>query len=212
MFCRGFSCFVLAVCTALLGCSERSPDSSQPAVTEQGVEQFTLARKYELGDGVARDESRALDLYEKALKSGVKGAAVNIAAMYYDGRGAPQSFEKAAAMYDLALQSGLTGAAITLGHMYLEGQGVTKDEEKGFSLLLNAAKKGDRYAPNSLAMLFATGRGTKADQIQALAWALAGVSRGDGNAKATVEGLSRKLNEEETQRAKKLAADFAHTQ
>lgn len=200
---------LLFVCMTLLGCSEKSLDPPRPALTAEAIEQFTAARKYEIGDGVARDEAKAFALYQKALNNGAKGAAVNIAAMYYLGRGVPQDYEKAAAMYDLALRAGITGAAITLGHMYLEGQGVPKNEEKGFMLLLDAAKKGDRYAPNSLAMLYSTGRGTKADRTQALAWALVGVNRGDGNASATAQSLSQKLNKEERQRGEKLASDLA---
>ncbi|MFI3185043.1 MAG: SEL1-like repeat protein [Methylococcaceae bacterium] len=91
--------FVLVVSAALLltACSEKAADSSNPnkisasTVTEDKIAQlqreaqegdpdaqYNLAYLYENGLGVAKDETRALELYQQAADQGNSAAQANL--------------------------------------------------------------------------------------------------------------------------------------
>lgn len=72
--------------------------------------QNALGTIYYLGLGVRRNDSKALQWFEKAARQGHPGAQRNVGMMYVDGRGAEQDYLTAYMWFYAADKQGNTGA------------------------------------------------------------------------------------------------------
>ena len=96
---------------------------------EQGdaSDQTNLGFMYADGEGVPKDDAKALKWYRLAAEQGYASAQTNLGFMYADGRGVPKDDAKAVKWYRLAAEQGHAQAQYNLGFMYADGRGVLKD-------------------------------------------------------------------------------------
>jgi len=73
-----------------------------------------LARRYYIGDGVAKNAAKAAEWYEKAAEQGSDFAQYKIAEMYAKGDGVPKDTAKAAEWWQKSAAQGNTDAQESL--------------------------------------------------------------------------------------------------
>lgn len=100
--------------------------------------QLELARAYEDGSGVVRDQKRAAELYRAA-------AAPRSGTTYVYSPGVGNARGGVIPIRTGSDQPGLPEAKYRLGMMYRMGRGVERDEEKAASLIEQSLKDG--YVP-----------------------------------------------------------------
>lgn len=97
--------------------------------------------RYYQGDGVKRDDARALEYFEKAARAGDAESAFNLGKMYEYGLGAPLDKAKSASWYGFAAERGDRNAQAALAIMLYMGEGLARDRveaAKWWSLALAA--------------------------------------------------------------------------
>jgi eukaryotic-like serine/threonine-protein kinase len=149
------------------------PDIIQAAARGTAAAENALGVKYAEGaDGLARDDTQAVEWYRKAAMQGYPGAETNLGDMYLSGRGGlEQSPLEAFSWYLKAANQGWPDAQYRLGYMYETGLGTGKDLHRAVELYRSAAKNGYPDAENLLGVLYATGGdGLAVDDNQAVDW------------------------------------------
>lgn len=98
---------------------------------------FVLAKCYESGHGVERDNAQALALYTESAEMGFGPAQCALGDMYFEGRGVDRNFESAVRWFKEAAQSGqLTeSAASRFAECYQEGLGGLQPDEAAATAL-----------------------------------------------------------------------------
>ena len=86
---------------------EKLDDLKQKAKSGDAKSQLGLARRYYNGDGMAKDDAKAAEWYEKAAKQGIAMAQYNIGMMYQKGEGVPKDAAKAEEWLQKAAAQGL---------------------------------------------------------------------------------------------------------
>ena len=170
-------------------------------------ELFSLALRHEYGDGVARDNQKAFELFLEAAEKGHFEAQIRVGLMYYNSySGIGRNPAAALQWFQKAAETGDIGAQVLLAEMYRSGYGVASDK-KAFELFLKAAEQGHAGAQQSIGWwVYHRGfAGVKKDPAAALQWLLkAAIQRyrpaqinlgeiylkGDGVEKDEVEGLA----------------------
>jgi TPR repeat protein len=112
-----------------------------------------LAERYWRGDGVNRDPSKAVALYQEAAALGNDEAMLRLGFMHENGTGLPQSHEQAAAWYRRAVDSTNARAMFRLGVLYWSGRGVPQDLVEAYKWLdlASAHASGPSVAENAAA-------------------------------------------------------------
>ncbi|MGZ5891612.1 MAG: tetratricopeptide repeat protein [Caldimonas sp.] len=82
---------------------------------------------YSKGEGVARDDRRAVELFRLAAGQSHPIAQYSLASAYANGKGVAQDFAQARSWYERAAQQGLARAQLNLGVLYYNGNGVARD-------------------------------------------------------------------------------------
>lgn len=108
---------------------------------DQGVQaaQVALGKRYETGDGVARDVARAVELYERAAISVPANTAIYSPPVKLGGS------SRMLFVPNPNAGPGSAEAQYRLGRLLVDGAGVPRDVERGRSLIERAAKQG--YVP-----------------------------------------------------------------
>jgi TPR repeat protein len=101
-----------------------------------------LAQLLFKGQGVKRNQKRALELVERAEKAGMVGPAQNILGDYYRDRG---RYRRAVAAYEAALLAGEIWATIPLADMLYRGQGAKQDRKRAMQLAERAEAAGLKW-------------------------------------------------------------------
>lgn len=107
--------------TNIVALQRRAVDENNPAV------QFLVGVKYATGDGIRRDDAKAVDWYDRSAEQGYAAAQNNLGLMYKNGRGVTQSDLKAVEWYRRAAEQGDASAQHNLALMYASGRGVLQD-------------------------------------------------------------------------------------
>ncbi len=97
--------------------------------------QNELGALYQAGDGVPRDEAKALSLYRSAAETGHTIAAYNLAFMYDMGMAMARDRVKANAWYLKSAEAGYPPAMLNLGMNIAGGEGVLQDFIEGMKWL-----------------------------------------------------------------------------
>jgi len=105
-----------------------------------------LARKFENGDGVAKDLSQARALTERAAARGSRQAMHNLGVYHANGDGVPQNMARAAESFRRAAQRGVTDSQFNLGAMAEQGLGGPKSDVQAYYWFALAARGGDQDA------------------------------------------------------------------
>lgn len=130
--------------------------------------QAQLGYRYDVGNGVAKDDREAAQLYRLAAVQGHASAQFNLGLMYANGRGVAKDEAEAVRLYRLATDQGYASAQFGLGFMYETGRGVTKDEAEAVRLFRLAADQGEAGAQAGLGTKYENGRGVAKDEAEAV--------------------------------------------
>jgi TPR repeat protein len=111
------------------------------------LSQYMLAEQYRTGTGVARDLTRALELYREAANQGLAAAQMMLGQAYLLGLGGIARDADAAFRWlrEAARQEN-PEALFMLSVLYASGQGVEQDRDFGWSLAVRAAALGQARA------------------------------------------------------------------
>lgn len=131
-----------------------------------------LARLYESGqEGVPRNLSRAIELYQRAVQLKSPAAMTSLAYLYEHGMGVPQNLGRAVELYQQAVQMGYAPAMMSLMYLYKHGKGVPQDLEQAFTLLQQAGRRAYFPAIILLATVYAKGgMWVSVDYVKAKEW------------------------------------------
>ena len=148
--------------------------------------QCKLARAYERGEGVEKDDVQAAQWYSKSAAQGNSRAQFCIGWFYANGRGLPKNEAEAARHYRLAADNGDTLAPHYLAEMYANGRGVPKDDAQAAQWYRVAADRGHADAQFQLAWMHRNGKGTPQDDAEAVRWYRKAAEQGDQNAQTNL--------------------------
>ena len=100
---------------------------------------FELRQSLRLGRGVARDESEALQWYQRSAEAGFAPAQAQLGYSYLTGSGAAQNYQLAAHWLTEAANQGDPYGQLDLGTMYEDGTGVARNLSHARALYARAA-------------------------------------------------------------------------
>ena len=115
--------------------------------------QYNLGLMYDYGEGVPKDDAKAVYWYRKAAEQGHAKAQFNLGWMYANGEGVAEDGAKAFSWYRKAAEQGHAKAQVKLGAMYIAGEGVPKDDVKAVNWFRKAAEQGYAKAQEKVAEL-----------------------------------------------------------
>ncbi len=119
-----------------------------------------LGLMYHYGRGVERDDAKAVELFETAVRYGYRAAYCNLADAYFFGNGVDVDYVTAADNYkkaaEISDENGETDhdAGMNYGYMLYQGLGVPKDTALAKEYLLRAANHYIPLARYRLAVVF----------------------------------------------------------
>ncbi len=150
---------------------------------------FNLAKLYENGLGVAKDEMQALAFYRKAAESGDEKAALKVGNAYFLGRGIDRNYAEAYRWFKQSADKGNYAAQYNIGLMLDEGKGLRKDPVKAFEFYKKSAEQGYGPAQYALGGMFLKGIGTPQDFTAAIRWYKLAADQGDSQAQMDLAKL-----------------------
>lgn len=179
----------------------------------QGAADYATAVKYMRGEGVAKDEQKAMEFLEKAVKAGSDKAQLAMGYFYLRGTGgATQDAAKAVGFFTMAAEQGNSDAQYNVGLAYVRAEGVEKDLAKAYEWFEKAAYQDDAGAQYNLGVMALNGEGRESDPLVAYIWfALAhekaydGAEEGMDEAKAVMtEDQIKEIDREHAKVARKI--------
>ncbi len=140
---------------------------------------FELGVRYELGQGVDKDLTKAAECYEKAAETGNAAALCALGELYMGGNGVNRDFGKGIGLFTKAAEGGSPKAMLNLGMVYLTGTGAERDSIQAKDWFLKAADMGESAAYTELGMLYINGDGVDQDFSEAGKWLTKAAESGD---------------------------------
>ncbi|HEY1207743.1 MAG TPA: protein kinase [Terracidiphilus sp.] len=128
---------------------------------------FILGRMYRNGDGVSRNQFRAVTLLSKACDAGIADSCAGGGYMYLMGEGVPKDQQKAAAMLSKGCEMGSMDSCFASGITYENGIGVEKSLPRAVVLYSRACDAGQNPACGNLGDMYLNGRGVTKDYSRA---------------------------------------------
>jgi TPR repeat protein len=158
---------------------------------------FHLGECYEQGIGVDQDLTKAVQVYDHAVRSGSGEAASVLGLMYAEGRGVEEDPEKALAYYKQSVSLGAHDAEKNIGDAYFYGQGTEKDHQEADLWYHRAFEHGSLGAAAMISVLL----GEEGEKEEAFQWmqtaALGGNSDGmTGLGEYYLQGFGTKADPE----------------
>jgi TonB family protein len=101
-----------------------------------------LGFRYANGQGITRDDSRAVLLFQKGCDGGDARGCGNLGTMYANGQGVTKDESHAMPLFQKGCEGGNAAACRNLGFMYEKGQGVAKDKRRASELYQKACAMG----------------------------------------------------------------------
>lgn len=118
-----------------------------PAAESGNAEaQYYLSLLHRRGQGVVRDDAKALEYLHRAAEGGYMAAQFNLGNHYNLGEWVAQDYAQALHWWTLAANQGFLQAQYNLGSMYLLGRGVPKDLKQARYWYGQAADGGSQVA------------------------------------------------------------------
>eukprot|EP00808_Paulinella_micropora_P007648 g59634.t1 len=168
--------------------------------------QNSLAVCYEDGQGVQKDEQKAVEWYQMAAEAGNADAQFNLALCYQNGEGVQKDDQKAARSYQKAAEAGNALAQFNLAVFYEDGQRVQKDEQKAAEWYQKAADTGYAGTQYRLAWCYENGQGMQKDQQKAVELYKKEAENGSQEAIARLQELEEEDDDDDEEEAAAAAA------
>ena len=108
--------------------------------------QYWLGHMTELGLGVPRNPTKAIELYKKAAQHDLVAAEIRLGEIYLYGNLVPADPQLAKSYLEKAAHRGNARAAMLLGQVYRVGIGVATNRTKAYAWIDVAALEGDTFA------------------------------------------------------------------
>lgn len=156
-------------------------------------EQFSLACKYEKGEGVPLDKEKAFYWYRKAAEQGHANAQNSLGYCYELGIGIERNEQQAVESYRKAAEQGYAMAQYNLGVCYEYGHGVVSDYKLAVYWYRKAAEQGYAKAQHKLGVCYKNGLGVSKNLQQAVYWYSKAAVQGDQRAQEILEVLVKWL-------------------
>lgn len=183
---------------AILSCTAAAEGGDAGAQMYVGV-------LYENGQGVTKNYKQAAHWYNLAAKQGQVEAQYNLGRMFHLGRGVVQNKQLAIGWFTLAAAKGLAEAQYNLGVIY----STEKDYKQALRWYVRAAEHGDISAKYNLGRMYGLGLGVPQDHVRAHMWFNLAAVAGDTNSVENRDIVARKMIQEQTARAQRMARDCA---
>lgn len=165
-----------------------SPEQEFAALTKKAEAgdtnaQHSLGKMYASGEGVAKDDAKAVEWYQKAAEQGNKDAQFEIAYCYTGRCGLKRDATKSAEWFQKAAEQGHAKAQFHLGLLYLFNQDLlARDGANAAEWLQKAAEQGFVDAQNLLGLMYRDGVGVAKNSAKAVEWYRKAAEQGDESA------------------------------
>lgn len=182
------------VCSACVG-TQSSVNPNKPNATVSKLDellkkakegdphaQSVLGSMYAKGEGVPKDDAKAVELFRKAAEQGNAEAQYNLGYMILMGLGVPRDEAKAVEYWQKAAEQGNVKAQGSLATMYEYGEIVPKDYAKAVEYWQKAAERGDAKGQFGLASMYSNGEGVPKDFTKAAEWFQKSAQQGNADA------------------------------
>ena len=144
--------------------------------------QLNLAIRYSTGDGLPKDEKRALDLFRQAARQGLIEAELGIGKIYMYGSGTLKNYQEGAMTILRLADKGHVEACFEAGSLYQQGLGVAKNISKAIQYYLRSAEQDYCRAQVSLALIYKDGIAVEKNPAEAENWLRRAAQLGDKQA------------------------------
>ena len=182
---------------------KRLPEWKQAAELGLREAQWLLARCFEEGFGVERNEIHAISWLIKAAEQGCPVAQNHLGSCYQNGNGVPKDQAEALQWYLKAAEQGYTIAQSNLGWCYDTGSGVDVDETEAVKWHRKAAEQSDDTGQFNLGVHYEWGSGVTEDKAEAMKWYRKAADQGYEKAQEPLKRLADELAEAEKDKAEK---------
>ena len=115
--------------------------------------QFELGMRFAKGDGVAKDEPKAVMWLLKSAQQGYSNAEFILGVMYANGEGVKKSDAEAAKWFRKVAEKGDEYGQLNLGTMYAEGIGMPVNNKEAYKWFSLSAAQGNKAAQGEKAKL-----------------------------------------------------------
>ncbi|MDR2731384.1 MAG: DUF805 domain-containing protein [Treponema sp.] len=155
------------------------------------IEQHELGKKYGTGDGIPKDQKKAVYWFTKAADQGYVNSQYNLGLSYLNGWGVQKDLEKAIYWYTKAAEQGDADAQGFIGYCYFNGDGVPKNLKKAVHWFTKAAEQGNAKAQKDLGLCYFLVDGVPKDLEKARYWLNKSAEQGNEDAKEALGILNR---------------------
>lgn len=158
---------------------EKGEGLSQAAVEMAGM--------YRLGEGVEKNEGKALELYAQAAELKNPQAQYILGKRSYEEK--PPNHTDAFAWFSNAAEQGYAPAQYMTGYMLLQGQGTAKSQKMALDYFARAAEQNFSDAQYVLGQIYWKGLGIKKNQAIGRSWMEKAAQNGNVRAQAFLESI-----------------------
>jgi TPR repeat protein len=127
------------------------------AADGDSMAQFELGRAYFRGEGVPKDEQKALAWTEKSAQQGNADAMTNLGYFYAQGIGVEKSEANAVEWFRKGAEAGSSKSQLNLGLMLRQGKSIERNHDESIRWLDKAAASGDPDAVATVGQLYFLG-------------------------------------------------------
>ncbi len=182
---------------------KRLPEWKRAAELGVREAQWLLARCFEEGFGVERNQVQAISWHIKGAEQGYKLAQNHLGSCYLNGDGVPKDEAEAVQWYRRAAEQGYAMAQSNLAWCLDTGTGVDVDETEAVKWHRKAAQQGDDTGQFNLAIHYEWGSGVTEDKAEAIKWYRKAALQGYEKAQEAVDRLTDELAQAEKDKAQK---------
>jgi TPR repeat protein/tRNA A-37 threonylcarbamoyl transferase component Bud32 len=150
-----------------------------------------LGEHLDAGNGIAKDEARAVELYRRAALLGDTRGMLKLGESFALGRGVAKDLAAAARWDHAAAEKGDGWGMLEYGNALAGGQGVPRDDAEAVEWYRKAIAAGNGTAKVSLAQMLLDGRAKAERDGEALTLLLEAVEGGNDWAMVTLGDVSR---------------------
>lgn len=169
---------------------EGIPMLRKAAEHSNGDAQSYLAKCYEEGVGVPKNDAEALKWYKRAAEQQNAEGLYHLALRYRDGNGVPKDEKEAFYLMRVAANLALPDASNALGVFYATGVGTEIDMKKAVSRFREA--QGHPKAQFNLALCYLHGEGVEEDREKAIELLQVAAEQGHEEAREMYARLTKK--------------------
>ncbi len=168
----------------------------QNALAGNAAEQFEIANRYAMGDGVEVDLTKSFEWFLKAANNNLAPAQFSVGMMFENGKGVDINFAKAKQYYRRAAEQGNLMSIYRLAMMNAapSNPSLKPDFEASLKWFNIAANAGLVDAQYNLAVLYEKGQGAKSDLVEAYKWYSLAQKEGDKQAASRAAIIKLKLS------------------